>query len=108
MKTKIFWSLPAQEDLESIIEYITIDSKENARALYEEIKKNCIKLEMFPETGRVPPELKAHNIESYRELIVKHWRLLYRHGNNEVNLLAVLDSRRDIDDTLLERMIKRK
>ena len=67
-----------------------------------------MKLELFPNAGRIPPELKAHNIDSYRELIVRHWRIIYRFLSDEINILAVIDSRRDIDDTLLERIIYRK
>lgn len=106
-KVTVFWSSPAQEDLEAIIEFISMDSSTNARTIFEEIKKNCIKLEIHPHSGRIPPELKAHNIEAYREIIVMHWRLLYRQRNDELDILAVIDSRRDIEDALLERIIRR-
>jgi len=103
----VYWSLFAQDDLHSIIEFIEIDSKQNAFKVYETIKKNCIKIEQHPNVGRIPPELKELNIETYRELIIQNWRVIYRVGNKEIFILAVIDSRRDIDDSLLRRVLNR-
>jgi toxin ParE1/3/4 len=104
----IWWSESAQSDLESIIDFISVESKANAISVFKQIKESCIKLERFPNIGRVPTELKEINIESYRELVVAIWRILYRINNNEINILAVIDSRRDIDDALLNRLLYRK
>ena len=65
----VWWSDSAQLDLESIIDYISVESKANAINIFKKIKENCIKLEQFPNVGRVPPELKEINIDSYRELL---------------------------------------
>ncbi len=110
MKTKLYevsWSESAQKDLESIIDFILTDSKQNAESVYNQIKSNCQKLEKFPNIGRIPSELKAVSIESYREIIVMNWRILYKFDKEEVGVLAVIDSRRDIDDALLSRMLYR-
>ena len=106
-KVSVHWSRAAQGDLESIIDYIAQDSIANARNVLESIKSSSIKLGPHPFSGRVVPELQALNIESYREVIASHWRVIYRASDTEINVLAVLDSRRDLDDALLARMLRR-
>ena len=110
MKTEqytIFWTKSAQDDLESVIEYISKDSIINAKAIYEQIKSACLKLEGHPNIGRIIPELKIHNIEFYREIISSPWRIMYRVNEFEVLILAVIDSRRDITDALLARALSK-
>lgn len=102
----VWWSQSAQNDLESIVDFISLHSKANASALFNQIKDHCLKLERFPWVGRVPPELKEINIDSYREIIVSNWRILYK-ADREVHILAVIDSRRDVEDALLNRLLYR-
>ena len=45
-------------------------------------------------------------IRNWRELIVKPYRIIYRIDEDTVNVLAVLDGRRDLQDLLLERLIR--
>jgi len=67
----------------------------------------CLEFEDFPLMGKIPPELKNINIETFREIVVAPWRILHRINSNEVLVLAVVDSRRDIDDALLNRLLNR-
>jgi len=60
-------------------------------------------LNQFPDRGRIVPELKAYGILSYRELIISPWRVVYRTSEQKVYVLAVIDSRRNIEDILIER-----
>lgn len=107
-KYSVSWSESAQFDLESIVDYIAGESKANARKIFEDITGHCLEFEDFPLIGKIPPELKNINIETYREIVVAPWRILYRINSNEVLVLAVIDSRRDIDDALLNRLLSRK
>lgn len=107
-KYSVSWSESAQFDLESILDYIAVENEANAKKVFEDIKEHCLKIESFPKIGRIPLELKSINIETYREIVVAPWRIFYRINNNDVLVLAVIDSRRDIDDTLLNRILNRK
>ena len=60
----------------------------------------------MPERGRVVPELAAVGIRTYRELVVEPWRLVYRITEKTVYVLAVLDGRRNIEDVLLDRLVR--
>lgn len=99
------WAQPASKDLENIIDYISQDNVDTAITIFEKIKSKCSALNQFPDRGRIVPELKAYGILSYRELIISPWRVIYRTANQKVYVLAVLDSRRSMDDILMERFL---
>jgi toxin ParE1/3/4 len=58
-----------------------------------------------PEGGRLVPELRVQGISIYRELIVAPWRVIYRIVEHKIYILVVLDAQRNIEDTLLKRLI---
>jgi toxin ParE1/3/4 len=45
-------------------------------------------------------------MRSWRELVVKPYRILYRVSSDTVTVLAVFDGRRDLEDLLLERLLR--
>jgi len=58
------------------------------------------------ERGRVVPELGRLHVREYRELIVAPYRLVYRVTPREVAVLVALDARRNLEDVLLDRLIR--
>ncbi len=105
---KVFWSETAEEDLKSIIEYIYADNPQAARDSLKKIKTKASALRSFPQRGRVVPELKEHGILQYRELMVPPWQVIYRISGQRVYVLSVIDSRRNIEDILLARLVRKK
>ncbi len=103
-KYRVVWANIAANDLKSIIDYIADDSPSNAFKTFKNIKQKASNLYLFPERGRIVPELQDQGILQYRELIISPWRLLYRISAKNVYVLAVLDSRRNIEDILLKRL----
>jgi plasmid stabilization system protein ParE len=103
---RVHWANVAENDLIGIIEYIAQDNLTNAIKVFETIKKKTSSLSQFPERGRIVPELKDHGIILYRELIVAPWRIIYRISAKKVYVLSVIDSRRNVEDILLNRLIK--
>ncbi|AHC15442.1 type II toxin-antitoxin system RelE/ParE family toxin [Salinispira pacifica] len=103
---KIFWTKTAVEDLEEIIEYISIESIDIAIKQYEKIKAAASKLDSFPDRGRIIPELQKQNIYKYRELIIGPWRVMYKIEDNKVYILAVIDGRRNIEEILMKRHLR--
>ena len=104
-KFRVEWSRAASTDLLNIIDYISEDSTTTAISIFEKIRSKCETLNQSPERGRIMPELKEYGIFSYHELIVKPWRIIYRISNNKIYVLAVIDSRRNIEDILIERFL---
>ena len=60
----------------------------------------------MPQLGdAIIPELQEHGVLQYRELVIPPWRAMYRIAGQSVLVLAVLDSRRNIEDILLGRLL---
>ena len=59
-----------------------------------------------PERGGYVPELLKQNIKDYRQLIESPWRIIYKIDKNTVNVLIIIDSRRNTQDILIEKLIK--
>ena len=64
----------ALQDLEEILEYISIDSPNNATNFLNEIIQSISKLEHFKYLGRRVPSITD---ESVRELIFGYYRIVY-------------------------------
>jgi len=104
VKFKVTWSDSAYQDLANIILYIAEDSSSNAKKLLNKIKTTVSDLYHSPQRGRVVPELQDQGILLYRELIILHWRVMYRISENSVIVLSVIDSRQNVEDILLKKL----
>ena len=102
---KVSWAAVARNDLKQIIEYIAIDSPGNASRILKKIKNKTSDLFPSPERGKVVPELKEQGIQTYRELIIAPWRIIYRITDTTIFVLSVIDSRRNVEDLLLDRFV---
>ena len=96
----------AQGDLQAIVAYIAADNPRVALRVLDQIEAQCAALDRMPERGRVVPELAAFGIRTYRELVVSPWRVVYRISGMTVSILAVVDGRRNIEDVLLDRLVR--
>lgn len=103
---QVIWTPTAKTDLIEIIKYISTENRTTAKRIAKKIQEKAHKLNLYPERGRVVPELRNFGILIYRELIVKPWRIIYRLERKTVFILAVLDSRRDLESHLLERLLR--
>lgn len=100
----VVWTKAAETDLECIVDFIADDSIDAALTVFTRIRERAATLENFPNKGRVVPELHLHGIVQYRELIVAPWRIMYRIDGTKVYVISVVDSRRNLEDLLLERL----
>ena len=100
------WSESAALDLKSIVLFIAQNSVQNAREAFAKIKKECLLLEKFPDLGKIPAELEDLQIGGYRELTINPWRVFYRKQAEQIVVLAVVDSRRDLEDALWNRLMR--
>ena len=104
-KYKIIWTNVAEKDLRNIIEYISVASPHNALKILKKIQQVALSLYTLPERGRIVPELQDQGILQYRELVIHPWRLIYRIAEREIFVLSVIDSRQNVEDILLNRLI---
>jgi toxin ParE1/3/4 len=103
---RVVWTKTAEADLEEIVDFIADDSVDAAFAVFERIRNTADNLYNFPEKGRIVPELHQQGIVQYRELIHSPWRIIFRIDGSTVYVTAVFDSRRNLEDLLLERVCR--
>ena len=102
----VHWTRTAASDLSGIVEFISNENPDAARDLLAKIIKSCRSLNTFPRRARIVPELRSFGITIYRELVVEKYRIQFRIKNKDVYVLSVLDSRRNLEDILLDRFLK--
>ena len=103
---QVSWTHTAQQDLTEIIDYIAQDSVDDALAILHKLETKAALLIALPNRGRVVPELLHTGVSQYRELISAPWRIVYRVESRQVLIMAVLDSRRDLQTVLLNRLAR--
>ncbi|NOQ30508.1 MAG: plasmid stabilization protein [Helicobacteraceae bacterium] len=105
---EVIWTKNAEFDLELIIEYIKTNSFDTAKKIFFALKEECKSLYCFPQRKKIVPELQQIGILKYREIIHKRWRIIYKIDNTKVYILLVIDSSRNLEDILFQRLINKK
>jgi len=95
----------AEKDIDEIITYYLSMNKEFAEKLYFKIKARILDLATFPDKGRMPPELEKNGIHEFRELIEGNYRIVYSIHGKAIHVLAIVDSRRNLDEILINKVI---
>ncbi|GHV42371.1 plasmid stabilization protein [Spirochaetia bacterium] len=96
----------AKKDLRGIISYIAQDNPRTAIKILEKIESRINTLDHFPYRGGYVPELLKRNIKEYRQLLESPWRIIYKINKDIVNVLLIIDSRRNTQDILIEKLLK--
>ncbi len=95
----------AEIDINEIVSYYLQKNRETALELYKSIKNRILELDNLPSKGRIVPELDKNGIHEFRELIEGNYRIVYSIHEKRVHILAVVDSRRNLDDILINKVI---
>ncbi len=83
---KIIWSPLAITRVNEIVDYIAEDSPEAARKWVDEIFNKIERIEKFPLSGRLLPEIDRKDI---REILFGNYRIIYRILTYEISILTV-------------------
>lgn len=94
------------QDLEGIGSFLASRSPAVARRVLSKLEKRALTLSAFPPRARVVPELEPFGIRDWRELIEPPYRIVFAVAGKRVNVMAVLDGRRDLQDELLLRLVR--
>ncbi|MEA3543659.1 MAG: type II toxin-antitoxin system RelE/ParE family toxin [Thermodesulfobacteriota bacterium] len=100
---QVIWTEPALTDLDEIAEYIALDNMSAAKRLVQQLFIAVDHLKLFPESGRIPPELEASS--RYREIIIGPCRVFYRIEQNNLYILYVMRSERVLRKYLIDARI---
>lgn len=102
----IVWSQAAARDLEEIAAHVARESPATAERLVERLWSKAESLRTHARRGRIVAELLQLGMSTWRELVVPPYRLVYRIGGSRAIVLGVFDGRRDLQDVLLERLVR--
>lgn len=90
-KPRVRWSLRAKNDLIAIARYIAEDDSVAARAWVEKLREQARRVASTPQAGRRVPELQREDI---REILLRHYRIVYRVEPNGIVVLTVFEGHR--------------
>jgi addiction module RelE/StbE family toxin len=96
----------AEDDLNEIILFISQNNPQTALKILEKIQAKMNTLDHYPYRGAYVPELLARNIKDYRQITESPWKIIYKVADNIVNILAIIDSRRNLQDILVKKLLK--
>jgi plasmid stabilization system protein ParE len=108
---KIEWTPDGIDSLNEILEYYMYRAGENtANTIYEKIMKETELLKSEKIRTRQTQELKDIGITDVFELSINPWKIYYKikKDNKKVYILFVLDSRRNIEEILISKVIDNK
>ena len=91
----VLWMPSAVADLQNIQEYISKDSVFYANKFVDDVFSATEKLEIFPEIGRIVPEL---GVQSVREIFHGSYRIIYELINDNPQVVAVVHGKRLLPD----------
>jgi plasmid stabilization system protein ParE len=102
---RVLWTRSAVFDLHEIIDFIEQDQPQAARTLAQRILAAARNLQHHPRRGKVVPELRQSGLMEYRQVLVGPYRIVYA-AREAVEILAVIDGRRDLAEILHQRLLR--
>jgi toxin ParE1/3/4 len=96
---ELVWTEPALSDLNEIAEYIALENSAAAKKLVRQVFIAVERLAKHPASDRNPTELESSR---YREVIAGPCRIFYRHSNDQVIVLYIVRSERQLRNFLLD------
>ena len=96
---QLIWTESALYDLNDIAEYIALENPSAAKALVRHVFLSVERLEEHPSSGKFPAELEG---KRYREVVSGPCRIFYRYTQNQVIVLYVMRSERQLRNFLIE------
>ena len=109
MKYSIVWSIDASSELLDIVAFQKEKyGSRKALETYEKLREKVLVTREQPDIGRVVPELTAIGLLSVRELIEAPWRVLYTVNDGRIEIISVIDSRRNFEEILYKKILDGK
>ena len=95
---ELIWTEPALQELNDIADYIALDNPAAASHPVQEVFEKTERLDDFPQSGWIPPELPD---SVYREVVALPCRTFYREDEKRVFILYVMRGERQLRTYLL-------
>jgi toxin ParE1/3/4 len=105
-RLRVRWAQAASLDFIEIVEYIKRERPDAARKLGGSFLTEASRLRRNPRQGKVVPELLEKGLADYRQVIVSGYRLIYTIRTEFIDVVAVDDSRRDVQALIFQRFLR--
>jgi len=105
-RVPVRWSEPASLDLIEIIEFVQRDRSAAARKFSRRLILEASRLSRNPRRGKIVPELLEQGISDDRQIVVAVYRVIYAVRASSIDVIAVIDGRRDLQDAMFRRLIR--
>jgi plasmid stabilization system protein ParE len=108
---EIIWAKHGENAFDDILKYITENSGPiNANRVYDEIIGKIELLKSERVTTRKSQELSEIGINDIYEINIKPWKIYYKilNDNKLISIQYILDTRRNIEEVLLNLIIENK
>ena len=83
----------AIEDLELICDAIAIDNPDAASNLFDDIRKQCVRVAKFPLSGKSYDTLKPN----LRGFIIKNYIVFYTIDSENITIVKIVSGYRDLE-----------
>ena len=105
----IIWSKDAGDELFEIISFIKYNSgKIIANNIYEKINKEVEKASKNASGRRIAPLLRNFGINHIHQININPWAIFYKVENNRMEILSIIDQRRNLEEILYNKIIEGK
>ena len=109
MKTEIIWSKDAGDELVEIISYVKYNTgKITAEKIYRKIINEITRVSENAGGRRLSPLLREFGINDIHQLNISPWIIYYKVGKNTMEIISVIDGRRNLEEILYKKMIEGK
>jgi len=106
---EIIWSKDAGDELLEIILYIKNNSgKIIAEKIFKRINDGVKKASDNAAGRRIAPMLKNFGINDIHQITVSPWTIFYKAGNNEMEIISIIDQRRNLEEILYKKILDGK
>lgn len=95
----IVWADPALDQLGAVLEYIALDKPLAAKKLAISVFEAVDRLALFPNSGRISPELGK---DIYREVLCPPLRIFYRLNKKQIMIVHVMREEQQLRKYLLD------
>jgi len=107
MKYSLLALQEAEDDIVDIYGYIAhAHGPERAAQILSLLQESCGQLNEMPGRGYIPSELERLGIRDFREIHIKPHRTIYQVAGRKINIHAVLDGRRSLQELLERRLLR--
>ena len=105
----IIWSQDAGDELFEIISFIKYNSgKIIANNIYDKINKEVEKASKNASGRRIAPLLRNFGINHVHQFNINPWAIFYKVENNRMEILSIIDQRRNLEEILYNKIIEGK